>query len=137
MDPTKACVLCPTLILAASVQRPGKHHRGSWQVQPQCPLPLASWQPGQSAVSTGTVSLLSHGLQPGLVWVWRGGNRGLAPQQKKGTSACITCQADALLWSGMYHNNEMRMSPSRSIRTCLVLVSHCTSSSSASFAEDQ
>ena len=105
-------------ILATSVQRPGGRHRGSWQVQPQCPLPLASWQPGQSAVSNGTVSLLSHGLQPGLVWVWRGGSRGLAPQQKKGTFACITCQADALLWLGIYHNTEMHLSPSYSIWTC-------------------
>ena len=97
MDLTKACVLWPTLLLAAPVQRPGGHHRGSWQVQPQCPLPLASWQPGQPVVSTGTVSLLSHDPQPGLVWVWRGSNRGLAPQQKKGTSAFLICQADALL----------------------------------------
>jgi hypothetical protein len=103
------------LIPAASVQRRGGRHRGSWQVQPQCPLPLASWQPGQSAVSTGTVSLLSHGLQPGPVWVWRGDSKGLVPQQKKGTFACIICQVNALLWSGFHHNVK---------RTCPIIILH-------------
>ena len=121
-------------ILATSVQRPCGRHRGSWQVQPQCPLPLASWQPGQSAVSNVTVSLLSHGLPPGLVWVWRGGSRGLAPQQKKGTFACIICQADALLWLGIYHTTEM---PHHTASGLALPVSLPTSSSSASFAEDQ
>ncbi len=145
MDPTEACVLCPALILAASVQRPGGRHKGSWQVQPQCPLPLASWQPGQSVVSTGTVSLLSHGLQPGLEWVRRGGSRGLAPQQKKGTSACIICQIDALLWSGFHHNVQTHMFhhnikctyPLYTASRPALPVSHKTFSSSASFAEDQ
>ena len=133
-------MLHPALVpVCVSVQRPGGRHRGSWQVQPQGPLPLASWQPGQSVLSAGTASPLSHGLQPGLVWVWRGASRGLAPQQKKGTCACIICQIDAQLWAGFHHTVKTHMSHYKctyALYAASVLALPVTSSSSASFAED-